>query len=493
MRIGRRGALGGGAFLLSGVGVGGFALSERRVFDTANDALARRYHRLSADLADAWWDPGSNMSDGLPGIRATDGSGGWNNGQPGFNNQPPSISNARGESFWQEAQYFHFLSNDRKLRTGGVLAEDSQAALASARLVAQRQLWHTIYTSDELAGDGSSDGTINVSDDAAWKLQALKAIHELTGSAEDLQTLRAAIRSVLLLYVDSFTPGHRRTSGDLIFSAFGCLYAQRGQDPNGQGRSTTYETGIMDAALYVAKVGGIEDHIFRDYAQTAYQSFRATLQQLSGIYFQTLQLDPTSRFDSTPFLKPIDAGKPRPRQDYDGVTIGGTMGMAVVASELFRQTGDRQFHSDALHIVSGIGSEYLQNGCIICDRDPWTAGFWGYDFAVRVLSLPGADPNGAVAEAIIATANRILQSRTPIDVYSYHRAYGYSAEWSGNTQASIGESRIGANDGIVSWEANGAKANNGRGGGQASPNQIMTSSSSGTMVQAAVHLVYLRK
>ena len=156
----------------------------------------------------------------------------------------------------------------------------------------------------------------------------------------------------------------------------------------------------MDAALYLAKQGGTDNRAFRTYAQTVYDAFRATLQRPSGIYYQTLQLDPHGRFDGTPFLKPLKGDEPVPRQGYTGVAIGGTMGMAVVASELFRQTGDDRYRRDAAHIVSGIFAKYRQNGCILCDSDPWTAGVWAYDFASRVLSLPGVDPAGRLAQAI---------------------------------------------------------------------------------------------
>lgn len=483
--ITRRTMLGGGALLLAGAGAGRLTFLRERA-GAPGGALRLGYDRLCVDLAEAWWDSGSNTSDALPGIRSTDGTGGWNTGRPNFNDRPASVANARGGSFWQAAQYLRFLSNDRQMRTSGVLAGDPRGAAATARILDQRRLWHMIYSAEELASDGTHDGTVNASDDAAWKLQALKAIHQATGAAGDLAILRSATVAVLSRYADRFTPAHRRTVDGLSFSAFGCLYALPGQDRNGQGRSTTYETGIMDVALYLARMK--QGDAFRTYARTVYDGFQKTLQRPSGIYFQTLQLDPAGRYDGTPFLRPIDANKPVPRQDFDGVTIGGTMGMAVVASELFRQTGDGRYRRDVARIVGGIATEYLQNGRILCDRDPWTAGIWGYDFASRALAPPGVDPGNRVATALGTTASTILSTRTPIDTHAGRPAHGYSAEWSGNTERSVGESRTGANDGVTTWKAFGAASNNGRGGGQASPNQIMTSSSAGIMVQAAVHL-----
>lgn len=479
--IDRRSLLGGG-LVLAGASAGAWSLTTRD-WETGHD-LEAGYVRLRSDLDDGWWDRGSNTSDALPAIRSTDGTGGWNTGRANANTRPPSIANARGGSFWQAAQYVRFLANDRALGA----AKGHLVIPASVRLMAQRRFWWTIYTDAERASDGSGDGTVNASDDGAWKLQAMKAIHQASHAPADLATLCAATIAILARYLDSFTPGHRQQVGEIVFSRFGCLYARPGQDPNGQGRASTYETGIMDAALYLADRGGSEARAFRTYAATVYDSFRATLQRPSGIYFQTLQLDPRGRFDSTPFLTPIDAAKAVPRQDYTGVTIGGTMGMAVVAAELFRQTGDDRYRRDVAHIASGIVAEYRQNGCILCDRDPWTAGVWAYDFVTRAMPLPGVDPTGDLARAIGATGRRILATRTPIYTHRDRSAYGYSAEWSGNRERSINETRSGAGDGLVTWAAACARANGGRGGGQASPDQIMTASSSGMMVQAAVHL-----
>lgn len=479
-RLDRRQILTGGSIVLAGASIGHFAKScptKRALVDPTEG-----YEQLCRDLVDAWWDTGSNTSDALPGIRSTDGTGGWNTGRPNFNDRPASIANAKGASFWQQAQYLRFLSNDQQMHLGW------RTRRSTAQITAQRRLWHTIYSQEQLSGNGYHDGTVHVSDDAAWKIQALKAIHQATGDPVDLAILRSATVAILLLYVDTFTSSHRQVVAGLTFSAFGCLYALPEQDPNGQGRATTYETGIMDAALYLARIDSKANGAFLTYVQTVYGNFRKTLQKPSGIYFQTLQLDPYGRYDATPFLTPIEANKSVPRQGYDGVTIGGTMGMAVIAAELFRQTGQVEYRQDVAHIVAGIASEYRQNGCILCDHDPWTAGVWGYDFASRALALADVDPKGEVTAAILATATRILSTRTSIDTYTGRPAYGYSAEWSGNTERSIRESHLGANDGFASWASNGAAANAGRGGGQATPNQIMTASSSGIMVQAAVYL-----
>ena len=478
--IDRRTAFSGGVLVLAGASVATWGLAPRH--PVTDSAIEVDYARLRADLGDAWWDPGSNTSNALPAIRSTDGTGGWNTGRPNTNDRPPSIDNARGGSFWQAAQYVRFLANDV------LLCRTAKIAPASSRIASQRRFWSAVYSDEERGGNGARDGTVNASDDGAWKLQALKAIHRETNMPADLATLRSATIAILDRYVDSFTPAHRVRIGELTFSRFGSLYARPGQDPNGQGRATTYETGIMDAALYLARRGGADDKAFRTYASTVYDAFRRLLQRPSGIYYQTLQLDPRGRFDGTPFLKPIEGAKTVPRQGYTGVTIGGTMGMAVVASELFRQTGDERYRRDVAHIASGIVDEYRQNGCILCDSDPWTAGVWSYDFASRAMSLPGVDPTRQLAEAILATGRRISATRAPIDVHRGRAAYGYSAEWSGNTARSVGESRPGADDGVATWAAAGARANGGKGGGQATPDQIMTASSSGTMVQAAVHL-----
>lgn len=439
----------------------------------AADPLAAGYRRLFADLEQAWWNTtGSNTSDAMPGIRSTDGSGGINTGRPNYNDRPASPANARGEAFWQQAQYYRFLRNDWRM-TG--------SPHTRRLLLLERAQNRTIWTAQELASGGADNGgRINVSDDLAWACQYLKNAHEVSGADVELSALRDTIRSGGAFYRDSFTPAHQVTANDPVFSRYGMLYAVPGQDPNGQGRSSTYETGTMEAALYIHDRLGLPG--FLAYPKAVYAGMSARLRHPSGIYWQSLQLDPARRTDGTPFLQPMATKRTVPAQDYDGFTIGGTMGMAVVAAELFRQTRDDRYRADVVHINDGIARLMRQNGALICDQDPWTAGVWAFDYATRCLVLPGVDPDGIVAAAIGRTARNIVAARTRIVLPPDGRTgYGYGADWSGNAAPTISGR-------YVSWAQAGAAANDGRGGGQAGPDQIMTASSSGIVVQAAAWL-----
>ncbi len=81
------------------VGVGACGVGSAENGRASAGALKQGYGRLCSELADAWWDMGSNTSDALPGIRSTDGTGGWNTGRPNFNDRPSRVANACGESF----------------------------------------------------------------------------------------------------------------------------------------------------------------------------------------------------------------------------------------------------------------------------------------------------------------------------------------------------------------------------------------------------------
>lgn len=432
--------------------------------------LAAGYERLCDDLAANWFTTsGTAATGGRPGILPTDGSGG-----PATGTTHGVTAVTRG-GMWQGAQYVMFLRGDHRLR--------GSASPAARRIAQQLALLKASYPIDDathgLGSDGSGDGTINVSDDAAWKMRMLTAIHDVTRDPSVLAAMRSAVIAINAKYRDVYAGGANRVAnGPLPFSRYGMLYAIPGQDPNGQGRSSTYEVGTMLAALHV--YGATRERPFLIYPATVYAAFKRTLQHPSGIYYQTLQLDPDRRFDGTAYLGQIERDRgARPTQNYTGFTIGGTVAMAVLAARLHRLTGEDGYRRDAVAIADGIATHYLQHGRIICDRDPWTGGCAFFDFAREVLTLPGVDPAGVVRRAIIATGAQILGTRRR--VAGVAGGWGYSAEWSGNTEPSIA-------GGFVTWEAHGAAANGGRGGGQAGPQQIMTQTSSGIVVQAAAAL-----
>ena len=436
------------------------------------EALARGYVRLRDDLAANWFAGGGRAATGYrPGILPTNGSGGYDTGTT---NNVQSVANG---ALWQTSIYAMFLAGDCGHPVGD--------AGALRRMRQELALLKATYSRNDaqhgLGSDGSGDGTINVSDDAAWKMQLLQMLHRLTGDASLVDDLTRGVVAINALYVDDYADGADRVANSTLpFSRFGMLYARPGQDPNGQGRATTYEVGTLLAALYV--YGLTKNRAFLGYPVTVYESFRATLQRPSGIYYQTLQLDPAARHDSTPYRKPINGnpGDPiHPIQGYTGLTIGGSFAMALLAARLHQATGDDRYQQDAVHVCDGIAAEYLQNGKIICDSDPWMAGFYILPFTREVLSLPGADPHDRLRAALIETGQQIIGTRRQLSGLT--NGWSYSAEWSGNAAPSIA-------GGYISWEAHGAAANGGRGGGQAGPQQIMTQASSGIVVQAAALL-----
>jgi hypothetical protein len=444
----------------------------RRSGIAADAPLADGYRRLRSDLADNWFSTGGTVATGYrAGIVPTNGSGGYDTGTTN------NVRSVTGGALWQTAIYAMFLIGDHGHPLGG--------SDTSSRIRQHLDLLKTSYAQSDasrgLGSDGSGDGTINVSDDAAWKMQMLEGYHRVTGDPSLVTDLTNAIIAINAHYADGFGEGASRVpNGRLPFSRFGMLYARPEQDPNGQGRATTYEVGTMLASLYVYGLTG--ERAFLAYPATVYQSFKATLQRPSGIYYQTLQLDPLGRHDGTSFHHPIDANPGDavvPVQGYTGLTIGGTVGMALLAARLYRATREDRYRRDAVQICQGIVTDYLQNGRIVCDRDPWTAGFYFLPFAREVLSLPGIDADKIVAQALVQSGRQILTTRRRISGLT--NGWGYSAEWSGNTAPTIA-------GGFSTWEAHGAAANGGRGGGQAGLQQIMTQASSGMVVQAAALL-----
>ena len=375
---------------------------------------------------------------------------------------------------WQSAQYVMFLHGDHRLRRDPRTAHQIAQQLALLRAV-----YPIEDATHGLGSDGGADGTINVSDDAAWKMQMLQGMHEVTQDPAVLAAMRRGVIAINAKYLDFHDGGANRVeNGMLPYSRYGMLYAVPGQDPNGQGRSTTYEVGTMLAALHVYRAG--REAPFLAYPANVYAAFRAKLRHPSGIYYQALQLDPARQFDDTPYLDRIGKNQAvRPVQNYTGFTVGGTAAMAVLAARLHGVTGDDAYRRDAAATVDGIATQYVRSGKILCDRDPWTVGTSFFQFAREVLPLPGVDPEGVVRRAVMATGLHILGSRRPLGGPA--GGWGYSAEWSGNAEPTV-------DGGYVTWEAHGAAANGGKGGGQAGPQQIMTQTSSGIMVQAAAEL-----
>ena len=154
------------------------------------------------------------------------------------------------------------------------------------------------------------------------------------------------------------------------------------------------------------------------------------------------------------------------------------MGMACLAAELYRKTGNEAYFDEAKSIVSGMGrpDTFLRQGKLfVDDRDGWTDGVMAPYFVEEVLSLPGIDPNGTVRNAIVTTGVAIAMHRTPNGFYG--------ADWSGPEW----DPSHRWDSWIVQGQASAGLANN-SGAGMAEPEQAMTSAQSTAMVIAAALL-----
>lgn len=428
------------------------------------------YARAASDLWAHYWDGGDRR------IRPTEGDGGPRNGLV--------VEGQRATSFWQMAQYHHFLfgrwHHDRS---------DAAGAAIMANWAAVRR----IYSPAQLGGDGRADGSINVSDDAGWKANFLAEVHAVTRDPEALRDLEEMIPAVTARFGDPNQPrlvhgespgGHALTSGP-----HGILYAAEADRSAyaSHGRiSSLYETPLALAALYAFE----QDHApaYLHYAQATYRWIHADLRNTkqatgdtaTGVYLADLVLDPGT----------LAAGRPQAKDRYFGKPIrglsaeyeGGTLAMAVLAARLYRVTGDRAYLAEARAIVEAfVRSDAfgrVRDGALVFvnARDPWTDGYWFPEVATEVLPLARVDPRGTFRGALRDTARAILARRTA-DGY-------YGGDWSGPERNPL--------DGTRDWVEASALANGGRGGGQAAPRQIMTSSSSATVVQAA-HLLGRRR
>ena len=470
--------VGGMAAHIAGVSRGGASFPGGSPSSHATSAalsaadLDRGYNRLRDDLYAEWFTAtGVPATGDRPGIRGTQGNGLAGNGTL------QGVTSYQLSTFWQEAQFAKWMAADFYLR--------GRDHAVRRRLAEDLALLRATYTVNDathgLGSDGRGDGSIAVSDDAAWKVAMLQELGEITGDPALVATIRSAIIAINGRFKDGFTPHNQVVVGPLIYSQYGMAYQDNVSCCNA-GRSTTYEVGTLLASLFVYQHTG--ERAFLKYPEAVYASFRAKLQHSSGVYYEDLQIDSSRAYDPTPYLVPIRKNvSALPAQGLTGFTIGGTTAMAVLAARLYRITKDDRYRRDVSAIVAGIAADYIENGMIMEDRDPWTAGFFFFDFAREVLVLPGADPTGTVRAAIIATGHHIITTRVAIDadLDGAIDGFGYKADWSASKTPLIGLS----GGPYASWEASGLAANGGAGGGQALPWQIMTNAQDAIVVAAA--------
>jgi len=267
----RRRFLGG----LGAAAVGGAALTTALPAAPAFAVTPADPTLMYADLTHHFWDPNTTQNAvNKPRIRPTNG-GGANSGL---------IDNNMGPSFWQMVQFHNVIFWQWKLT--GNSAEQQKMA----------QQWtyvQSLWNAGQLGGDGRGDGTINASDDAAWKALYLMQVHQATASPGALTALTAMIPATLARYRDPNTA--QITSNGLSYSPYGILYASYDQPQFAAGQygvSSLYEVQLAIAALYVYQQTGNTG--YRDYAAHTYDWVHQYLKHPAGYYETDLDIKPTS-------------------------------------------------------------------------------------------------------------------------------------------------------------------------------------------------------
>jgi hypothetical protein len=310
-----------------------------------------------------------------------------------------------------------------------------------------------------------------VSDDAAWAINYLIQSYAATGDDRALKDAKALLPAILKHWAD---PDVAPVSlGMLKASPYGVLYATPSGDPDHQGVSSIYESMIANAALEIDCASTDEGELA--YAKATFAWARKYLRQTStGVYYAELDIRPRRADGSANlhYLKPIGDDLGAPVRGLDPTYIGGTMAMGVLASRLYKLTGEASYLAEARSTAAAIARSdtYLRSGgALVNARDPWTDGYWAPAYAAEVLSLPGVDPAHRLRDAMVATAASILSRRT-VDGY-------YGADWTGPERNPW--------NGSMTWVED-ATRRAGSGAGQALPNQIMTSTTSASMVQGGL-------
>ncbi len=154
---------------------------------------------------------------------------------------------------------------------------------------------------------------------------------------------------------------------------------------------------------------------------------------------------------------PIGKERPADIHTAGSVTyIGGEMAISLLQVRLALVTGQLMLRNSAMLTTKAVVSHMVdQNGILLDDRDAWTDGYFGADWAREVLQLAGA----IGAETLRRTAQSIaLHDRTDDGFYG--------ADWGGLPD-----------DGVSKWLKIGS-----------TPQQIMTSSSAVNIIVAAALL-----
>jgi hypothetical protein len=412
-------------------------------------SLRAGYERLVSDMTRNWWDAGYK----IPRIRPTRGG----NSSPQAFDVGSIHNKAAKPSFWQMAEYTNFQYWDWRI---------TRSPEMKARIVSQWAYIRSVFPDAALRSAAKSSGIINVSDDAAWELNYLVQVHEVTNDPRALADAVALLPRILDRFADPNAP--RVRYGALQASPYGILYNTNADDRAHGGRSSAYEVMIADAALSIYQRNHNKDLL--NYAIGTYGWMEKYMRHPTrGYFYCELDLRPTVNGARNPHYRvPMGDRFGPPVRGLSSSYSGGTMAMGVAAARLYRITGEQPYLDEARRITAVYvkPKAFLRPGDLfVNERDAWTDGHWAPYFADEVLSLPGVDPDGKWKTAIRATAQSILNQRTPDGFYG--------ADWSGPERN--------PKDGTMTWAEQAPHRN-----GMAVPSQIMTSSSSAAMVSAAI-------
>jgi Glycosyl hydrolase family 76 len=350
------------------------------------------YNQFLRDFYYHFWD----RENTIPRLRPTEGSGYVNN-------------NAKRYTYWQMAEAANILYWDYKIAHSPGVQEMFRS---------QWKEIGSIYNRNELSSADPSvnHGIINVSDDAALALQYLVHVNEVTGDPAALSTAEALLHSI-----QSF-------SADPNKSGCGILYATASEDPAHQKQSNIIEALTARSALYLYQKTGIAS--YRNYAEEVWNWIHSCAAHPYGVFYVGADLDPShscykhgvqcgepsaiTRGASVAYIGGTMAVASLSAQFY--LLTGSTKYVDDINSVLSAMLQKRTF----LRPGSNVG---LSGDVLLNDRDGWSDGIFAQNFAHDVLALAGVDATGRFKEVFSNTAQSIINQRTADGFYG--------ADWSG--------------------------------------------------------------
>jgi Glycosyl hydrolase family 76 len=326
------------------------------------------------------------------------------------------VSNNRKQyTYWQMAEAANILFWEYKM---------THAADIQAMFQSQWNEIKSIYTTDELSSADRSvnRGTINVSDDAAVVLQYLLQVNEVTGDPAALSIAERLLSSIQAFFADPNKSG------------CGILYATPSEDPAHQKQSNIIEALTARNALYLYQKTGIASYL--TYAQEVWNWIHGCAVHPYGVFYVGADLDPShscykkgvqctepsaiTRGASVAYIGGTMAVASLSAQLY--LLTGSANYLEDINSILSAMLQTKTF----LRPGSNVG---LSGNVFLNDRDGWSDGIFAQNFAYDVLSLAGVDESGVFKAAFLNTAQSIINQRTPDGFYG---ADWSGAEWDSN-------------------------------------------------------------